>query len=105
MLMSEAALPPEMRIEDPARVPTTRGPPTSGLDFNRRPIWHGTPAFLDFRVGHSDATIRPIPVPMQSPDPTQPVRQAVNHDVSPGRQSELLCSGDVCRIRVGDMQG
>src|ERR1041385_422988 len=71
----------------------------SWFDLDRRTGRHRAPDLVDFAVRHRDAAGGPVAEPLRAAEKSEAVREAVDHDVAPGRGA-----GAVERTRIGDVQ-
>src|SRR5215469_9276959 len=74
------------------------------LDLNFGAVGHQRPDLFDLRVGHGDAAQSPIRLPVQRAEIRKSRRQAVNHDVAAGVDSELGGASTVGSVGIGDVQ-
>ena len=54
-----------------------------GPDVDGSPVWHEFPDFVHLRIRHCDTSVRPVPCSMSGTQPSEAVREAMNHDVAP----------------------
>src|SRR5579859_3613675 len=75
------------------------------LDFNRRPIRHCVPDFVDLFVRDSNAPIGPILQPVRRPDRSVSVRQTMHEHVSSRRDALSPRRCTFALIGIGNVNG
>jgi hypothetical protein len=69
-----------------------------------RPISNQTPNLFDLRIGHGDATVRPIIKPMLYSQPLELGAESVDQYVSARAYAEFPRVPPILFVRIRDMQ-
>ena len=79
-------------------------PSHSGFDFNWSADRDGAPKLLYLAIRQGNTTISPVRQPVDWPEKTKPVFDAVNHDRAPRGSSPAFGKFHIMGVRVGYMQ-